>query len=111
MSEYTDAVEAGLKDLKFPSTGMCPGCEECRGEFASDMSMAAFEAAWQRGEVEEYPNEFSTGRCGICDTSMAGARHVWHWVNEDNEIVHEDDACTDCVMFMCNGDEPEQWER
>lgn len=109
MSEYTDAVEAGLKGVDAASTGLCPGCEECRDQFASDMSMEEFDEAWQAGEVFD-EGGFSACGCGICNSNMHGTRHVWHWLDKDNNIIHENDACTDCVLFMANGDEPEFWE-
>ena len=112
MSDYTDAVEAGLKDLHGISVGgICPGCETCWGEHAPDATEEDFREMWANGEVYDYGNEFSTSPCGICGTRMAGRREVWHWIADDGTIMHEDDACTDCVMFWNNGDEPEQWER
>ena len=39
----------------------------------------------------------------------------WLWISggiehgKGDEIVCEDDACTDCVFYLANGDEPESW--
>lgn len=110
MSEYTDAVERGLEGLNYPSTGACPGCEDCWGTHAPDATEQEFEEMWQRGEICDEAS-FSHSPCGICGTRLGGDRHVWHWVDDDGRICHEDDACTDCVMYLANGDEPEQWER
>lgn len=113
MSEYTDAVERGLKGLAAVSTGICPGCEQCREDHAPDLTMEEFEKAWQNGDFWE-GDSFSMQRCGICGTRMGGDRYVWHWLDEEGKlsgIQHEDDCCQDCVLFLANGDEPEQWER
>lgn len=109
MSKYTDAVERTLAELKYPSIGACPGCEQCRDLFAPDMTMEEFEEAWHSGDIFE-EGSFSWSGCGICGSRLGGDMHVWHWVDDDNEIIHEDDACIDCVMYMCNGDEPDEWE-
>jgi hypothetical protein len=98
MSEYTDAVERGLEGLRAASVGTCPGCPTCEEDHRYE------------GELID-EGSFSMSRCGICGTSMGGNRFAWHWINPDGEIVHENDACTDCVMFMANGEEPDQWER
>lgn len=99
MSEYTDAVARGLTDLRAASVGCCPGCPECEEHHRYE------------GELID-EGSFSASRCGICGTSMGGQRFAWHWIDDHrNEIVHEDDACTDCVMYLANGEEPDQWER
>jgi hypothetical protein len=110
MSDYTDAVEAGLKGIDAPSVGVCPGCEQCRDDLAPDMSMEEFEEAWQSGDICDEAS-FSYSGCGICGTRLGGDRYVWHWLDDNNNIIHEDDCCVDCALFMANGDEPEQWER
>lgn len=110
MSKFTDAVERGLKNLKFASTGVCPGCEQCRDIFAPDLTMEEFEEAWQSGDIEE-SSSFSHSECGICGTRLGGDRYIWHWVDDKNNIIHEDDACQDCVLYMANGDEPDEWQQ
>jgi hypothetical protein len=116
MSDFTDAVERGLEGCEAPSIGPCPGCEQCRDEFEPDMTMEQFDEAWQRGEFSD-EGHFSMSECGICGTRLGGQRYIWHFIYNDpsgnlpGELSHQDDACIDCVMLMCNGDEPEQWER
>jgi hypothetical protein len=40
---------------------------------------------------------------------------TWHWIDGGDkygaggEIQHEDDMCTDCVMYLAYGTEPEDW--
>lgn len=109
MSKYTDAVERGLEGLNAASVGACPGCEQCRDMFAPDMTMEEFEEAWHDGDVCDEAS-FSMGECGICGSRLGGDRYVWHWLDEDNEIRHEEDCCVDCALFMANGEEPDEWE-
>lgn len=114
MSEYTDAVEAGTKDMKGISTGECPGCPQC-AEY-HDMTPDEHYAAWHDGKVDDVEGSFSWSPCGICGSSLGGDRYVWHWISGGDEhgkggdIQHEHDACEDCVLFLANGDEPEHWE-
>jgi len=110
MSEFTDAVERGLRGLMSASPGACPGCERCRDAFEPDMTMEEFDEAWHKGEVNDEPS-FSYSGCGICGTTLGGDCYVWHWVSDDNTVEHEDDCCVDCALFLANGDEPENWRR
>ena len=93
MSDYTDRVEANLKGLKAVSTGVCPGCEVCAEDHGFGENMEDFEHAWSS--------------CGICGNHLSGTMHVWHWVDDEGEIMHETDACVDCVVYLANGEEPE----
>lgn len=103
--QYIASVKRGLKGLKFPSIGLCPGCEECADNF--DMSQDEFSAAWQSGDVSEEGNISYSG-CGICNSELGGTHYVWHWVDNDGAINHESDACADCVQYLCNGDLPNE---
>lgn len=89
MSAYTDAVKRNLKGLEAVSVGNCPGCDACNG-------------------ADEEPS-FSWASCGICNSHLGGNRESWHAIL-DGKIVHWDDACVDCVLYIANGDEPESWE-
>ena len=50
---------------------------------------------------------FSNEDCGICGSRWAGDRHVWHGVDDKGDIVHSDDACTDCVLRLAGYTEDE----
>jgi len=116
MSKYTDAVEYNLKGLRAVSTGICPGCEECMRQYGFN-TLEELDKAWERGKVIE-EGSFSWSGCGICDQELGGDRYVWHALYQDggravsrnDPILHFDDACTDCVMFLANGDEPDEPE-
>jgi hypothetical protein len=113
VSAYTDAVAAGLRDMKGVSSGECPGCECCAERH--DMTPEEHTEAWRAGKVENAGESFSWCCCGVCGTTLGGNRYTWHWINggDDHggggEIVHEDDMCEDCVFYLAYGTEPEQW--
>lgn len=147
MSKYTDAVEHNLKGLSFVSTGICPGCDECRSNYDDytvqdnvdeygnkdnldyppymvpaidsnsfnsyeEAEKAAREAFKEAVSCEEIYDEgsFSWSGCGICGSHLGGTLYSWHGVDSNGDIMHFDDACTDCVMYLANGDEPDEWE-
>ena len=105
---YINAVESNLEGLTAVSSGICPGCETCREEYAADATMEEFEELWQSGEVNSEPS-FSWQGCDICGSSLGGDVEPWHAVDENNEIVHGDRCCVDCVLYLANGDIPENW--
>jgi hypothetical protein len=107
MSEYTKAVENGLKGINFPSTGICPGCSDCASDF-DFKNIKALDTAYESGELCNEAH-FSWRECGICGSQLGGDREVWHWVDDNNVIVHEPGACVDCIMYLANGDEPDTW--
>lgn len=107
MSEFTVAVEKGLENMVGVSTGVCPGCETCADMFAnSDIEELA--QGWENGSIFSEPS-FSKSPCGICGSYLGGDREIWHWIDENNHIQHEDDCCVDCMLYLANGDEPEHW--
>lgn len=97
MSAYTDAVEANLKGCRFVSFGVCPGCEQCQSDYDCETA-------------PEDEGGFSWSSCGICGQHLGGDRYVWHWVDDKDNIIHESDGCPDCLVYISNGDEPEEWE-
>jgi hypothetical protein len=98
MSAYADAVERGLDGMDAVSFGPIFGsghCAECDdAEFSEEIGDEG---------------SFSWSPCGICGSPLGGTRFVWHWLDEDRQIMHETDGCTDCLLFLSNGDEPEEW--
>ena len=114
MSRFTDAVEQGLKGLHAVSTGVCPGCETCADRYGFDLadtaSAQAFRDAWERCTLIE-ESRFSWRACDICDTQLGGDRDIAHALDADNEILHLDSVCVDCVLYLANGDQPDRWKR
>lgn len=132
--DYVNAVKHGLRGMTGVSSGICPGCEQCRNEYGQLVrcscqdsnggepdpycpdcdgrgmrlpTMAEFDEQWSSGKVFSEPS-FSWGSCGVCGSSLGGDREIWHWVDKDGAIHHEDDMCVDCVCYIANGDIPER---
>ena len=104
-TEYVERVERSLEGLEGVSAGgVCPTCPTCMERDGYD-DEELHEEAWSCGEVYGEPS-FSRYPCGICGCHLGGDRSAWHFIL-DGEIHHEDDACTDCVFFLANGDVPE----
>jgi hypothetical protein len=106
---FIAAIESGCNGLSFVSTGICPGCETCRDEYAPDVPLAEFHDLWANGEVIAEPS-FSHCGCEICGSRLGGSFEPWHGIAADGEIFHGDHACGDCVLRLGNGDPPEKWE-
>lgn len=140
--KYVDRVTANLKGCEAASTGICPGCDECReadprfrvrdldflteaedepqaygfsydkgARYASEeeaeaASRAAFDEAVRNGHAYDEPS-FSWSPCGICGSRLGGDREAWHYVHA-GKLYHNGDACTDCVLYLANGDAPEE---
>lgn len=104
MSEYTERVARALDGLDGVSTGVCPGCITCSKDYGFHDDLAAFEAAYDAGEVvgETY---FSWRACSVCGSHLGGDREPLHYVL-DGEIHHDSGACVDCIVYLANGDEP-----
>ena len=106
MSKFTEAFESGSDWAEFLSPGTCSNCMECfdgyvggPADFVQDVEMNDYSA----------DNEFSWSQCDICGSTLGGSRHAAH-AFDNGELVHLM-VCVDCVMYMANGDKPEEWRR
>jgi hypothetical protein len=104
MSEYTDSVEKNLSGLEAVSTGPCPGCQECADSHGYE-DTDKFNTDLENGSVCAEAH-FSWTSCGICGSQLGGDREAWHGIDSDGNLMHFDDACTDCVVYLANGEEP-----
>lgn len=102
MSAFTDSVAENLKGLKAVSTGFCSGCSECRKDYGFDLE----EDAPEEHYAEPY---FSSSACDCCGTTLGGDREPLHWIDENGSIMHGV-VCTDCVLYLANGDVPDEWD-
>lgn len=115
-NEYTDAVSTGLDGMRGVSSGTCPGCTECM-DIDGYTDEDKHREDWRTYDMPSGGEGFSWRPCGVCKTALGGNRHVWHWIDggdehgKGGEIVHESDMCTDCVLYLANGDEPEAWSK
>lgn len=130
MSAFTEAVERGLKGLEHVSTGACPGCHECGLETErcpkckgfGEVDYAPCDYCRGDGDVDVSPDNqkkidhaeephFSWHACDCCGSDLGGDRHPAHGIakiNDRETLVHLD-VCTDCLCYLANGDEPEEW--
>ena len=113
-------------------------CEACggkgteRGEpYPADDCAACDGAGYVEGsnddeearQLAEEPS-FSSAQCDGCGSTLAGDRHPAHatarrYLPQERyyglrpsgpEYILHLDICTDCVLYLANGDEPENWE-
>lgn len=92
MSIYTEAVERNLEGLEAVSTGGYSACPDCDIE------------EWDDDGPEPF---FSWSACETCGSTLGGDRHPAHALI-DGELIHLN-TCVDCVTYLANGDEPENW--
>lgn len=59
------------------------------------------------GDGEEF---FSWSPCDLCNTTLGGNRHDATGVSVAYEEVLELHVCTDCLIYMANGELPEDWQ-
>ena len=99
----------GLTYATGTSGDECPTCDGCGrvevqegGEADPDEQQAADEGG------------FSWSSCDCCGSNLGGDRYPAHTWRSDQpltsagSLIHLD-ICTDCLLFLANGDEPEGW--
>lgn len=52
---------------------------------------------------------FSHRPCWTCQRPLGGDRHALNYIGDDGE-QHQEEICVDCVMYIVNGDLPEDFE-
>ena len=117
MSEFAKSVDHYLEGIDHANAGPCPGCAGCGLEDCDDMED-------ERYELASEPS-FSWSQCDGCGSTFGGDRHYAHgfvlpgdrteadgprYPNDPGEIIHLD-VCTDCLLYLANGDEPETWSQ
>ncbi len=101
MSAYTETIDRNLKGCKAVSVGHCPGCSDCPDE---------------QDEAVGDEGGFSWSGCDCCGSSLGGDRYAAHFIilNDKGSVVgqpiHHMEVCVDCLCYLANGDEPENWE-
>lgn len=128
MSEYTDAVERGLRGLDYVSTGLALGCPECGLESKKCTACKGYgtedigtECPHCHGEGSVPCDEtdrdeacdeglFSWHACDCCGSTLGGNRYAAHGLHSDGplkgKLCHLE-VCADCLVYIANGDEPE----
>ena len=125
---FVEAIERNTEGLQAVSTGPCSGCEQCRDEYGVEVACECGGDddcekcdghAKRPPTMEEFDEQLSTEQafsegffswqgCDLCDSSLDGTFEPWHAVDANNEIIHGERACVDCVMYLANGDLPGQ---
>lgn len=102
VSKFTDVVAAHTPkgfDLCLDST-----CTEHGGRRDCD--------CWETNQENmTHDLGFSWQACDSCGSHLGGDRYTLSYVGPqpDCEII-ELSSCQDCLMYCCNGDEPDEWE-
>jgi hypothetical protein len=105
---FIAAVAEGVKRLgDTPSSGHCPHCKTC-AEDLGFKSVKAYDAAYEAGRVVDEPH-FSWRPCQVCGTTLGGDRECFHYLR-DGKVEHGERMCTDCMLYLANGDVPETWQ-
>lgn len=107
-SLYLRAFEDRTEGMHALSAGVCDACPECMDRFGIK-SPAEFVDGVRNWTVYD-EGGFSWHDCDLCGSTLGGDRYVYHWV-ASGRLEHGDDACSDCVMMLANGEEPEDWRR
>jgi hypothetical protein len=102
LSEFTDAVERELRGIVGVNIGraalVCPNCERDTAEDPHD-----------DGEWEPW---FSWSDCDGCGSTYGGDRSPAHGfvkMEEGGEEIIHLEVCADCVQYIANGEEPDEW--
>lgn len=111
---FMEAFEKGTEGIYYVSPGFSYTCQECLD--AHDICCEhKGKYLWEAGEVYE-EGHFSCSACELCGSKLGGNRYCAHGIIEDGhsdpqdmQIIHLS-VCFDCVMYMANGDLPENWE-
>ena len=115
MSDYTDTVDRYLDGLDFISTGLLDTCPDCLRDYSIDPDDAEAVESF-RVHAEEVGDEggFRWSPCEVCgspDTAtgrtLGGNRYTWHAVNIMTDSIVHGECCTDCLMYLANGEEPD----
>ncbi len=114
MSEFTDAIAHRMDGREAISTGICSGCGLCLNTYGYD-TQEALDEDYGLGNLTDEPH-FSKSPCDCCGSSMSGDRHDAHFTIPDSkgsvigQPLHHMEICTDCLLYLANGDVPENWE-
>lgn len=109
MDEFEKAYYNGLKGLKFESSGFSYTCQTCIDAHGFCCEHSA-KAAWENNEISD-EGSFSWDACDLCGSHLGGNRYSAHAVTDDasQDDIHLE-ICQDCLLYMANGDLPEEWE-
>lgn len=103
---FVVAFEKNTKGLHAISSGFSAHCEDCRDSHDICCEHRA-KFAMESNEIVDEPS-FSWRSCETCGSRLAGDRQAGHALDSNDDLVHLN-MCTDCILYVANGDLPENW--
>ena len=98
--------------LEAQSSGLCQDCEDCKKEFAPELSMTEFNEQIQNGQLVD-EGRFSSWHCSECHETLGGQRFVAHAIGEESKELYHFSVCEGCTMKMAGyswNEELDCWE-
>lgn len=105
LSSFAQSVEDYLEGLEFCSPGICGTCPECQRYYG--MQPRAFYTAVENGDVYD-EGSFTWRPCECCRSPLGGDRYAAHGIDKESDTLVHFEICFDCLMYLANGDEPEE---
>lgn len=100
-SEFEKAVKDNLEGIEAISVSLLSDCDICLSDNNCTADEIESGTAFDEGG-------FSWRPCDGCDSSLGGNRYSAHGIVND-EIIHFE-VCEDCMLYLANGDLPNNWE-
>ena len=100
-AEFTTRVDAHFANLRV-APGPSFGCRECGLE-----DVLSHDADAQARYDAACDSFFTWSRCPACG-GLAGDRHAVHFWSDDGTIDGHEDVCSDCLLYIANGDVPDE---
>lgn len=105
-SEFVQAIEHYTDGLTHLSVGVCSSCSDCQESHGFCCEYTLEHAIEHEGYSDE--GSFSWSYCDTCGSHLGGNRYDAH-AFLDEKLIHLS-VCVDCLMYIANGDEPENWK-
>ena len=107
-ANYIESFERRTRGLEAISCGLCASCSDCQSAF--DVGEKKLQAMIDKGLSDE--GGFSRAGCDCCGSSLGQNLYAAHALIDldGRKVLIHLEVCSDCVMFVANGDLPKQWE-
>jgi len=102
---FIERFKFRTSDIENITTGFSYACSDCQDAHGF-CCMHSAKAAYESGEVSE-EGHFSHDRCDMC-RSLPGNRYAAHGTIDGTSYHFE--VCQDCLMYIANGELPEDEE-
>lgn len=121
MTQFTEDFERNTRGLESVNVGASAICQSCLDAYGIDPDDYGAEHAVtniaKRDVIDRIQSDlvemsgdsnFSWHACDGCGSTLGDNRHDAHAFDANGEVVHLD-VCTDCAMYIANGELPE-WD-